>query len=646
MSLFIYLVACGTGALVGLFARPTGRGGRAVGPASLLIAFVAALFVGSTTAITIGDTGLRGSTYSGLFLAAAAGAGLLLSVVALASGWRDDFVPATLAALAGLAVAITATDSFVALGAGATAAAAGALVMVRTDPRDPDADGRLAEIRTVGLVVAGLVLAAVALLRPSWNASSDSPVFVLAFAGLGLGLAARSGAVPFHVPAARLRQTAAPLAPALLLVLLPAGLGLLTLSWSATTFGIRSGWLNLAVVAVQTAAVATLVLGALAALVHDEVEEVVAYSIVADAGFILLALAARTEAAAEPARIWLLVFVAAKAGLVAWTGAIVRAYGTSDVARLRGWLRRTPLLGLALIVIAFATLGWPGGAVFEARVTLVRLALPGQLQWLLAASIVLSLAYYGRLLVVGALSPSDEVRAAQSERPRWVSGPKKPTTTPETASVAAAAAASGIAGNDGTAEVEAVAGPGVAEPASEVKAAPKRTKHSQTRAAAAANPTTTAEVAIAGPVDGTVDVDLNATGRSAGELVADKETGEPLPLEVGLAAAWRQNRTLGVSLVVVAGAALGAALAFGGLGASDASKAGIPLDTAAHATPTPLVVPTPVSTATPHPTLAPHPTVGPSGAGASGSAGSSGSSQPSTSSGPLNSSGPGRPDTN
>jgi len=131
--------------------------------------------------------------------------------------------------------------------------------------------------------------------------NNDSPVFALAFFCLAIAIAVRSGAVPFHVPAAHLLHSATSMAPALLLVWIPAGLGLLALSWSATTFGIRSDWLNAAVAGVQAVAVATIVLGALAALTHDEIEEVVAYSIVGDAGFLLLAFAARNDAAAEPA---------------------------------------------------------------------------------------------------------------------------------------------------------------------------------------------------------------------------------------------------------------------------------------------------------------------------------------------------------
>ena len=559
MSLVAFLLACGIGAALGLIARPPALVGRVAGVVGLLFAFVAALFIGPTTSLTIGDVTLAGSEYSGLFLACAAGSGLLLGVVALASGWPDEFAPSALAFFLGLAVATTATDAGVALAAAAAAATAGALVIVRATPRSHEADGRLAEFRTVGLAVAGLLFAAIAVLRPAWTGESDVPVFVLAFVCLGLALAVRSGAVPFHVPAARLHLSAAPLAPALLLVWIPAGLGLLTVSWSATTFGIRSDWLGIAVALLQAVAVSTLVLGALAALVHDELDEIVAYSIVADAGFVLLALAARTDAAAEPARLWLLVFIVAKAGLVAWTAAVSRAFGTSNVARLRGWVRRTPLLGLALAAIAIGTVGWPGSAVYEARATLIRLALPGQLQFLLVVSIVLSLGYCGRLLVIGALSPTDEIVAGRSERPHRAAGPAVLNTTPSLAPDPAPAA----------------------------------------------------------------------------------EPGPELGFSGKLAVAWRLNRTLGVSLVVAIAAALALALAFGSLGASNASRFGIPLDTAAHATPTPSPVPpAPVSTPTPKPTLAPHPTLG-----ATSSSSPSRSAGPSGSPTPIKTSAPDRPNT-
>jgi formate hydrogenlyase subunit 3/multisubunit Na+/H+ antiporter MnhD subunit len=609
MSLLFFLAACGAGAVAGLLARLAGRAGRIAGLAALSVAFVAALLVGPTTRATIGDVTLAGSQYSGLFLACAAGSSLLLCVVALAAGWPDDLASASLATFAGLAVALTATDSGVALAAGAAAAAAGALVIVRTTSPGSETDGRLAEMRTIGLVAGGLLLAAVAVLRPNWKGPSDSPIFVMAFLGLGLALAVRSGAVPFHVPAARLGRTAEPLTQALLLVWIPAGLGVLAVGWSATTFGIRSDWMGIAVGCVQVVAVATLVLGGLASLVHDELEEIAAYSIVADAAFVLLALAARTDAAAEPSRLWLLAFVAAKTGLVAWVGAVSHAFATSNLGRLRGWLRRTPLLGLALVAIAVATLGWPGSAVYGARSTLIRLALPGSLQFLFAGSIALSLACYGRLLVLGALKPTEDVTAAGSERPRWAFVSLRPK---KTAAVTEPSGDSTAAG--GAAGSTVAAAPAQAD-AAEVKAVSAAKKSSGSRAAALPPaPTTTAAA-------NDVVANDNSTARAAAAAPVATPPVEPSAAPEGaapegarefrrkLALTWRLNRTLEVNLLVVGGATLAVAVALGGLGASNASKFGIPLDTAAHATPTRTPRPTasPTPKATPVPTLAPLP---------------------------------------
>jgi len=609
MSLLIFLVVCGTGAVLGLADRRPGRIGRWAGPTGLLAALVAALFIGSQTRVTVGDVNLAGSEYSGRFLACAAGSALLACLVAMASGWPDELAPAALVAFAGLAVATTATDPFVALAAGAASATAGAIVVVRSTPRGRLSDGRLAEIRTIALVVAAFLLAAVAVLRPAWNAASDVPVFVLAFFGLGIAVAIRSGAVPFHVPAARLSRVAVPLAPALLLVWIPAGVGLLTISWSATTFGIRSDWLNAAGGVVQAVAVATLVLGALAALVHDELEEIAAYSILADAGFVLLAFASRSSAAAEPARLWLLVFVAAKTGLVAWAAAASRAFGTSNVGRLRGWLRRTPLLGLALAAIAVATLGWPGGAVFEARSTLIRLALPGQLQFLFVVATALSVACYGRLLAVGLLPPTEDVATARSERPRWAAGAEAMTIV-------------GQVGNE----------------AAQIEAVPAASKRRRSRTAALALPTPAATAAVRGADE--------SAGTVAGLAAPPDSVPDRVPADTAqvgpgfrhqLALAWRFNRTLEVSLVVVVGVSLAVALASGGLGAADASRFGIPLDAAAHSTPTPAPLPTPAFTTTPLPTLAPPATAFPSS-----SVGPSGSVAPSASPSPVNTATPGQ----
>ena len=419
VTLAAFFAACAVGAGLGLLTRAFRRLGPIVGLAGLATACVAALLIGSSEGVTIGEVRLSGSAYAGAFLACGTGTCLLLYLVGLGSSWPDRLVPAALAAFGGLGLAFAAADPAVALGAAAAAATTGAVVSsgAGTDPEERAA--RLSEARTLALLVGSLLFAAIAVSRPSWVAQ-DGPVLVLAFLALATALATRSGAIPFHLPAARLGRRGPSTSQALVLIWIPAGIGVLAVSWSATTFGVRSDWLDLVATTVQIVAIATLVLGAVGALLHDDVTEIAVYSIVADSGFILLALASRDEGAAEPARLWLLVFIAAKTAFVAWAAAASQAFGSSSLGELRGWLRRTPILGLALVAIAAATLGWPGSAVYEARSTLVSLALPDRLHFLSVVAIVLSLAYFGRLLLVGLLSPVDAVAAAAGERPRWL----------------------------------------------------------------------------------------------------------------------------------------------------------------------------------------------------------------------------------
>ena len=610
MTVIAFLAVCAVGAIASQLARPYRRLGPAVGLAGLAAACMAALLISPTDSATAGDVRLAGSAYAGAFLAAATAACLLLCVVGLASGWTGRLLPMALAAFGGLGVALTATDAGVVLAAAAAAAATGGVVSVLSEPADREPDNRLSEARTLAVLVGSLLFASIAVSRPSW-AAQDGPVFVLGFLGLGAALAVRSGSIPFHLPAANLGKRGASMAQALLLVWLPAGIGLMAVSWSAVTFGVNSDWLSAAVTAVQIVAVATLLLGGVGALLHSDISEIAVYSIIGDSAFILLALTARDAGAASPARLWLLVFVAAKTAFVAWAAATSQAFGSSDLGQLRGWIRRTPILGLALVAIAAATLGWPGSAVYQARSTLIDLGLPDRFAVLEAAAIVLSLAYYGRLVVVGLLSPGDTVRSATGERPRLsavaiggdlaaaVDGNLAAATEPAAATEAAPVrgsktagappAAASAAANASTAK-PAITGSTEVVPTEDAQVPPPKRKRKSSRAAAAADaelqPTTIAPIEAAPAADSAAAASPKPSGPGLGSR---------------LISAMRLNLTLEVSGAVLAAAVLSVAIASGGLGASNASRGGIPFETAAHATPTP----TPRPTVPPPPTLAP-----------------------------------------
>ena len=540
MTLLAFLLICVGGMLLSLVSAPFARVSRLVALASLAGALAAGILMNPNDSVTVGEVELDTTWFVGFFLTALAASSLLLCIVGLVTGWPEKLAPAALATLTGVGVAISATDPTVALIAAAVATAPAALVASRIRSSPLGTTVGVAELRTLALVIAASLLAAVTILNTNWN--SDDPTFVLAFAFLVLAgaVAVRSGAVPFHVPAALLSRSGEGLGLVLSLVWIPTSFGLVALSWNASIFGVPGDWLDRAVVAVQIVAVATLVLGAVGAMLHDEIEEIVVYSIVQDAGFILLAMTARSQDAAQPARLWLLAFVIAKSALVAWAATVSWAFESSSLGELRGWLRRSPILGIGLLLIVAATLGWPGNPVWDARATLVDLGLPDPMHFLGTAAILLSLAYYLRLIVVGLLTPTALVRAAGGDWPHW---PRLPKVALDEAAVEGAISVSGPAVRAGD----------------ELSAPPVD--------AAVADPTV---AAVAGLEPPKPEDDEPVRHRRPQFSVRHR-----------LAIAWRLNRPLQASFIVLATAALAAIVASGGFGSLDASQSGITLDNAA-----------------------------------------------------------------
>jgi NADH:ubiquinone oxidoreductase subunit 2 (subunit N) len=501
MTLLVFIVVCVTGMLLSLTVAQFERLSRATGISALGLALAAALLIDPADTATVGEVQLAGSWFAGFFLATLTASSLLLCLCGLMTGWPERLAPAALAALTGFGVAVFATDPTVALMAAAAATTPAALVAGRVRSTPLGTSVGIAELRTLALVVVASTLAAATVLNTNWTAADSTFILAAAFLALAGAVAVRSGAVPFHLPAALLSRSGEGLGLVLSLVWVPSGFALVALSWNSTVYGVPGDWLDRTVLAVQLVALATLILGAVGAILHDEVEEIVAYSIVQDAGFILLALTARDAEAAQPARLWLLVFVLAKSALVAWAAAVSWSFKTSNLVRLRGWLRRSPLLGVALALIVVATLGWPGSDVFESRAALARLGLPEPLRFAGLAATLLALVCYLRLLGAGLMPESEEVQEAAGERLR----------------LPHSAAAEAESERDHAAE----------------------------------------------------ETDLSADRRSRRRHRQSR--GQAL-------LAMRLNRPLETSLLVTAGAALAAAVAFGGFDAPQATQSGIALD--------------------------------------------------------------------
>ena len=185
----------------------------------------------------------------------------------------------------------------------------------------------------------------------------------------------------------------------------PAAFAVVALAWTDASVAPLLVEMDAERAIILAIAIASIVLSAFAAWIQDDLEHVVGYSIIGDTGVVLLAIAALDPEAWAPARTWILAYVVTRSAFAAWAAALRANFGTGRIPDLRGWAFRAPVLGVGLAVIVVAAVGLPGLAAFEARQSLVRLALGGPLQLLVFLGTFAPLAYYGRLLVIGLSSP-------------------------------------------------------------------------------------------------------------------------------------------------------------------------------------------------------------------------------------------------
>ncbi len=87
-----------------------------------------------------------------------------------------------------------------------------------------------------------------------------------------------------------------------------------------------------------------------------------------------------------------------RSAFAAWAAGIRASFFTGRVRDLHGWARRSPILAVALVAIAVATVGFPGLAAFDARASLIDLTLDGPLSLPIRVAVLLPVLYYARLL--------------------------------------------------------------------------------------------------------------------------------------------------------------------------------------------------------------------------------------------------------
>jgi NADH:ubiquinone oxidoreductase subunit 2 (subunit N) len=387
--LFVTIVA----AAGSLLLRQRSAAALTVGILGLAVALVVAFTIRPGERLEIGGTILVTTGYARLFLLLGCAAGLCLGVIGVSAGSRRDAPAVMLGTLATVALALALPDARVAVLASTAGALLGVLVTLVPSGRRVGATVGIRETRAV--IVAGTlaVVAAAWIGRPLGDVTAQPLVFGLAYLAFALAVAIRFGVIPFHFWAARLADAAPEVTLPVLMAWGPAALAIVALSWIETSVvpvlpevaGERGVLVAIGLL--------TLVLAAVAATIQDDLEHVLGYSIMGDAGVVMLALATLGTDAWGPARTWLLAFVVARSASAAWAAAVRAIFWSGRVEDLRGWVLRSPPLAVGFVLIVVASIGLPGLAVWDARTSLVGLLFAPPWQFLVALATLLPLGF-------------------------------------------------------------------------------------------------------------------------------------------------------------------------------------------------------------------------------------------------------------
>jgi NADH-quinone oxidoreductase subunit N len=164
----------------------------------------------------------------------------------------------------------------------------------------------------------------------------------------------------------------------------------------------------------------TMTFGNLAALVQTNIKRMLAYSSVAQAGYLLLGLAVQTEFGRSAVIFYLLAYALTNLGAFAAVIAISNRIDSDDIASYNGMAKRAPFLAAALTLCLISLTGLPPAAGFFAKFYLFSAAVQVGLAWVVVIAVLnsaVSAYYYLRIVRAMYLLPADEETTVSAAAP-------------------------------------------------------------------------------------------------------------------------------------------------------------------------------------------------------------------------------------
>lgn len=252
--------------------------------------------------------------------------------------------------------------------------------------------------------------------------ANASPLLAVGVFGIIVGIGFKISAVPFHFWCPDVFEGAS-IDVAAFLSVASKGAGLILLMRVIALLSASVGHHNVPGISLSAIAIVIGILGALtatvgnlAAFVQNNIKRLLAYSSIAQAGYMLCALALLTKndaSATQAILIYLAVYLFMNLGAFTVAGVIEAHTGSDDINSYAGMSRRSPVMAICMAIFMVSLIGLPPLAGFAAKLNIMFILGDGGGWWwtllvIIGINTILSLYYYLRVVKVMFFNASDK----------------------------------------------------------------------------------------------------------------------------------------------------------------------------------------------------------------------------------------------
>ena len=225
-----------------------------------------------------------------------------------------------------------------------------------------------------------------------------SPLSILAFLLILSGFAFKISAVPFHLWTADVYQGAPTAVTAFLSVVSKSAIFMVMIPVLYQTFEEK---IDIWYPGLIILALASILIANFFAIKQLNLKRLLAFSSIAQVGFLLIALAAHTQEGATSVLYFLLIYLFSNLAAFGVVSVLSAQYGIEEISDLSGMYRTHPFLSWILTIALFSLAGIPPTAGFFGKFFLLLSGSSGGNYWVIgiaAANMVISLYYYLRVV--------------------------------------------------------------------------------------------------------------------------------------------------------------------------------------------------------------------------------------------------------